>query len=439
MNAGRIHELKNKFIRMFMIAIVLVMVVMGVLINITNYITTQRLIYNLLTYITENQGSLPAEGSEEQERNSVYNQFSSEYKYSTRYFTVTLDSDNKVSEVKVNHIANVNKKQAVQYVKKVQKRFFQWNYGRIDNYFYKISIHKDGSGMIAFVDGTTQIRFIERIVTFSVLICGICFAATWLILRKVSLRLVKPEIENMKRQKQFITNASHELKTPLAVIRANMEVEEMINGESEWTQSTVRQVDRMDGLIQNLVMIARAEESEDSTGMVDTDVSAVVEESVDPFTALAKQDKKELIRKIQPDIHMVTNGSILRQLTSLLVDNAIKYCDENGFVKVVLKEVKARKGGIRKKDMVCLKVSNSYQDGENVDYTRFFDRFYREDKSHNVDRGGYGIGLSVAESICRQYGGTIRADWKDGVISFICMLPKGNPEAEQAKDGKENS
>ena len=111
---------------------------------------------------------------------------------------------------------------------------------------------------------------------------------------------------------------------------------------------------------------------------------------------------------------MTADASKIMQLATLLVDNAIKYCDENGSVKVELSQV--RKGTVR------LVVTNSYKNGANVDYNKFFERFYREDKSHNIDKGGYGIGLSIAENICRQYRGSINATWKNGEISFVCLL-----------------
>ena len=112
---------------------------------------------------------------------------------------------------------------------------------------------------------------------------------------------------------------------------------------------------------------------------------------------------------------MTAKGVFSSWLASLLIDNAFKYCDENGRVTFTLDTLK--KG--RTLRMIC---SNSYAEGASVDYSRFFDRFYREDSSHNSDKGGYGIGLSIAESICQQYGGSIDVSWKDGEISFTCLL-----------------
>ncbi len=266
-----------------------------------------------------------------------------------------------------------------------------------------------------FLDYSQQVNTNNAVIRMTVLICASGFLITLVLVILFSGRMIRPEIKNARRQKQFITNASHELKTPLAVIRANTEIEEMMNGESEWTQSTMRQVDRLSGLIQNLVMITRAEETEDRSVLSRIDVSAAVEESVRPVASLAQQEKKELVRQISPDVKMVADGSKIRQLTTLLIDNAFKYCDEGGTVSVSLDTQKKGK-------LIRLVVSNNFADGANVNYSKFFERFYRQDQAHNVDAGGYGIGLSIAESIVHSYNGTIDASWKDGIISFTCLL-----------------
>lgn len=285
--------------------------------------------------------------------------------------------------------------------------------GRIGMYYYKTKVTETGLSILAFVDGSTEVATSIRLLYITIAICMLGLLITLGLVWKLSAHMIKPEIENIRRQKQFITNASHELKTPLAVIRANTEMQELLHGEDEWTQSTVRQIDHLNGLIQNLVMITRASEQEDKTEMQEIDVVKAVRESIDPFEPLAKQEEKTILRNLDPDVKMVADESKIRQLTSLLVDNAIKYCDEDGVVMIALTSY--RKG-------IELTVSNHYAAGADVDYKQFFDRFYREDDSHNIDKGGYGIGLSIAESICSQYGGDIHVEWKDGIISFICRL-----------------
>jgi len=275
-------------------------------------------------------------------------------------------------------------------------------------------VETDEGFAAAFIDGTYETSALSRLFYISLIVGAAGLIITFILVMHFSRVAIAPEIENSNRQKNFITNASHELKTPLAVIRANTEMQQMINGEDEWSESTLRQVDHLDGLIANLVMISKAQEMEDKSEMSEIDVSDAVRTSVQAFESLAAQSKLTLITQVPDNIRMVADASKIMQLTTLLVDNAIKYCDEGGMVKVELSSLK--KLGVK------LVVTNTYKSGANIDYNKFFDRFYREDQSHNIDRGGYGIGLSIAENICNQYKGSIRANWKNGEISFICQL-----------------
>ena len=339
------------------------------------------------------------------------NAYSPEFKYSTRYFAVLFDSSDNVTEVITSHIAAVDDDQAEQFARYAMNRFFK--FGSYGVYYYEVREESDGSIIVVFLNCSTQVSTNLRIFYMTLIICfGGLIIVFWLVYI-LSNRLIQPEIENVEKQKQFITNASHELKTPLAVIRANTEIEEMMNGENEWSQSTMRQVDRMNGLIQNLVMISRSDEQADKTVLTDTDITKAVGETIDTFESVAIQDNKKLVRDLGADIHMSADESSIRQLTSVLIDNAIKYCDDEGTISVQLS---------KKSKTVRLVISNSYKDGANTDYNRFFDRFYRKDEAHNVDKGGYGIGLSIAENIVHRYKGTISASWKDGIISFTCLL-----------------
>ena len=330
--------------------------------------------------------------------------------YATRYFSVIFDRQNNVTDIKADRIASVDLQQAKQYALAVSKNTF--SFGSIGNYYYQVSKQKNRT-IVVFVDSTNQIRLTNRILYMALILLGFGSIISFLVLRALSYKVIAPEIRNAEQQKQFITNASHELKTPLAVIKANTQVQEMMNGKDEWSESTMHQVDRMTGLIQNLVTIVRAEEKEDAGDRADTDISEAIRDTVKSYAPVAENAGETLNQNIGDGIHMNAVESQIRQLATLLIDNAIKYCDEKGTIDVTV---------IQKGRGIRLSVSNSYADGKNVDYSKFFERFYRADQSHNVDKGGYGIGLSIAESLVKQYNGSINASWKDGIITFDCIL-----------------
>ena len=233
-----------------------------------------------------------------------------------------------------------------------------------------------------------------------------------LLLSVFSNRVVEPYVKNAEAQKQFITNASHELKTPLAVISANTEVIEMMNGKSEWTESTVSQVNRMSNLISQLVVLSRLEEREDLV-LSDVDMSEEVNKVIKDFKAVVDTQGKKLEYTVAENIHVKADEKGIHELTNILVDNAVKYCDEEGTIKVTLSQ---------KGKTTYLAVSNDYKEGTGIDCKRFFDRFYREDQSHNSEKQGYGIGLSMADSLVRMFKGKINVSYKKPVITFTVTL-----------------
>ncbi len=421
MNAATISALRRKFIIISMFSFFLVISFTGGMIALASQWTLRMQAGYALELILENNGTLP-EPTSDTERVGVTDGFeglTSEFVYGARYFSVAFDKSGKPTNIEVGHMRSVGEKRAVEYAKEAVEAYDKQlatkllNLGMADTYFYKVKSFEDGSKLVAFLDCSFQMQVNRGVMWNTVFICVVGLAGCFLLVLLLSSNAVRPEIENARKQKQFITNASHELKTPLAVIRANTEVIEMLQGESEWTQSTRSQVDRMDGLVQNLVMIARAEEREDRAQMGDIDVTRVVSDSVEPFRALAQQEHKELVCEMEEEVHMVADASAIQQLCTLLVDNAFKYCDPEG--KVVVEISSPRKG------RVTLIVSNSFADGKDMHYERFFERFYRDDEAHS-DEGGYGIGLSVAESICDRYRGSIKASWKAGMVVFTCQL-----------------
>ena len=223
-------------------------------------------------------------------------------------------------------------------------------------------------------------------------------ASVFVLIVLISKRVIAPIQETYIKQKQFITGASHELKTPLAIISSNADVLEMMNGDSKWTQNIHNQVDRLTSLVNSLVVFSRMEEK-DTVERTRFDLSNALESRIEDFNELANFQKKNIVTDIDPDLYYFGEEASIVQLMDILLENAIKYAPEDSGISVCLK--KNRKYAI-------LKVSNkaTVQKG---DLSKVFERFYRLDESRNSAIKGYGIGLSMAQLIAEKHKETIRA------------------------------
>ena len=458
MTEHEIKRIRNRFIMTSTLTLFCVMLIMGGFIYLFGTITIRNEAQQIMRYIAENDGDLPkpdaiqnndeeSQGSDTDSGDEHDNSFTETMEwslqsifgvgdffgetpdsyYTTRYFAVLFDENETVSVIKTSHIAYIDEEQAEEYARIALDRPFRFgNFGR---YYYYCADRESGGTIVVYLDRTEQLSLMRRVLISVLSILGFGTFLSFFIMRLLSKGFVRTEMENVEKQKQFITNASHELKTPLAVIKANTEMQEMMDGESEWSQSTLRQVERMTGLIGNLVQIARAQEMTDGE-LAPTDIAAAVSETADSFAPVAASDGKKLEKEIPDSLVTKSSDSSMRQLTSLLIDNAIKYCDDGGTIKVEL--TRSRRGAV-------LTVSNDYAEGANVDYTRFFERFYRQDEAHTILAGtaagssegssgertgksGYGIGLSIAESLVKSMKGSIDVSWDKGRILFTCKF-----------------
>ena len=410
MNASAINKMRWKFIFTAMISFFVVVVGLSAIINIANVAAISLQVKEVLDFLIENDGDMP-ENIEvnSQEHYTIYNQ---EFKYSTRYFAVLYDEEGNLLSVKMDHIAAVDSDDAQQYAAKaLDKGFF---FGKIDSYFYESAQLEDGETIVVFLDASYQLSSVDKVLKASLYISVFGIIIIFFPVFFFSKGIIEPEIRNVKRQKQFITNASHELKTPLAVIRANTEVEAMVSGPNEWNESTMKQIERMSSLIENLVTIARFDENNGHIDFAQIDIVPVVEAVAKEFVTVADSKGKSLSYHVADELKMQANKDNITQLTTLLVDNAVKYCDDGGSIALML---------AKERRMAVLDISNSYVKGEGQDYSKFFERFYREDKSHNIERGGYGIGLSIVEKIVSVYNGKIDVTFDGGMIHFTCKIP----------------
>lgn len=335
---------------------------------------------------------------------------SAETKFSTRYFSVKLDNTGTISQMNINHIAAVTEDLVQEYSQIVLDS--KKDYGYLGQYKYLQLPEEDGS-IIIFLDCTTQQEAIE---SFLYLSCGIAllvFVVVLILVCILSREAISPIISTMEKQKQFITDAGHELKTPLAIISANADVLALYAGENEWVDSIRNQVGRLNVLVQELLMLARMEE-QCQLEMAQLDFSALVQQTAAPFAILAEKKQVLLQLDVEPQIMIRGEAGSLQRLVSVLVDNAVKYVQECGAVSVTLK---------KKNRSAQLEVYNSCDMVPEGDLNQLFDRFRRTDLSRARENGGYGIGLSVARVVAQTHHGKIYVERRDEGICFTVKLP----------------
>ena len=409
------RKLKIRFILLASAAIVCILLTMIAVLNSVRFLQTNGEIQAVLNILSANNGDFP---SVEETAESLQNdRITIDTIYQYRYFSVVYNEDKTLYSTNLDHLSNLSKEQALSYANKVIKNSRSSGVFKVGGQFYSYQITQDSKTkryLLVVLDSTNYLESRNDFFWLSIQLCFYSFIFFVLVVSGFSNFAIRPYIKNYESQKRFITNAGHELKTPLAIISANTELQELMTGENEWTESTKDQVKRLSNLINQMVVLARLEEQPDVT-LVDVNFSEVVKKVAGNFKSVIEKAGKKYEIKLQEDIHVKATEDELYELVSILIDNACKYCDEDGQIFVTL--TKAKRG-----KRARLTVANSYADGKNVDYSRFFDRFYREDESHNQKQPGYGIGLSMAESLVRIFKGRIWVSYKKGLIGFTVLL-----------------
>lgn len=212
-----------------------------------------------------------------------------------------------------------------------------------------------------------------------------------------SRRILGPVITSIEKQKKFITNASHELKTPLAVVTADLDVLEMTVGEeNEWVNSIRKQVTRLDVLVKSMLTLSHIEDGKKKLETSTFPVNDILKEQINDLKILAKD--KKIVFEPKEEVLMEADKDLINQLIIILLDNAIKYTPDGGLI-----EVKTSKRG---RKLAEFEIANTVENPK-INTKKLFDRFYREDESHNHENKGYGIGLSIAKSIVDLHKGKI--------------------------------
>ena len=232
----------------------------------------------------------------------------------------------------------------------------------------------------------------------SIIVSSIVILSVFILLVLISKKVIAPIQQSYQKQKQFITDASHELKTPLAIIRSNTDVLELENGDSKWTKNIQNQVDRLTSLVNSLVVFSRMEEK-DTVEKAKFNLSESLHARIDDFEELASFQKKHIIADIDNNIYYRGEQQAIVQLMDILLENAIKYATKETNINVTLK---------KNKKYATMKISNQ-ANVKKGDLRKVFDRFYRLDESRNSTIKGYGIGLSMAKLITEKHKEVIKA------------------------------
>ena len=399
-----LKKLQRKFMAIAMFALTCLVLVQSLAVNAINIYQRDSDIKNILRIIANNGGVLPNSYIESSGHfTNIFNPFGEMYlnietPYSTRYFVVEL-KDNLVTKISTEHIAAVDNTTAFEYAHAVYKENTP-GYGVVDyyRYFYTTDGHKS---MIVFLDLQRDLAQCLTLAFASVFVSIISITLLTILVYWLSRSALRPVADSIEKQKQFITDASHELKTPLTIISANAEVLEMCQGENEWTTSIKNQTTRLSHLVKNLVELTKLNEIHDDKHRSNFNISAAVLETASIFETNAEVANKNFSYSATDDVYYYGNEVEIRQLITILCDNAIKYTDECGHIKLSL--YKSGKNIIIESYNTC-----EYIDPKTVSH--LFDRFYRADSSRARDgkTGGYGIGLSIAQAIVHRHRGKIK-------------------------------
>ena len=408
-----IKRLRKRFIRIAMLSVTVVMVLLAVLVNAVNFASTDSDLTKTLDMICENQGTIPEHallgggrkgfpesggampGKKMEKSQGPFNQ---ETPYATRYFCLFYDGDGILNRADLDHIAAITGEDTGGYLETALKH--GTGYGYTSGYKYCVIKQGEDRYMAVFLDCYQELRSVRVVAASSLLAVIICVILVYILVVFFSGKAIDPVVQSAERQKQFITDAGHELKTPITVIATCLKVLEMETGKQKWIDKAAAQTEKLKDLVNSLVMLSRMDEEELPLKPELFAVSDAVAETAESFVDFARSRGHELELEIAPDIRYCGDEYAIRQLVSVLLDNAIKYASENTPIRISLE--KTRKGIIIRTVNTCEKL-----DPEGLD--RLFDRFYRADPSRSEGTGGFGIGLSIARSIAEGHKGSVKA------------------------------
>ncbi|MBR2547549.1 MAG: HAMP domain-containing histidine kinase [Eubacterium sp.] len=321
-----------------------------------------------------------------------------------RFFTVVTDENGTVGQIDTSRISAVDEVQAEEYAEKVLAKGSE--HGFVDEFRYSVR-RTDSGSTVTFLDCGRVLGSFRDFLLASILMSLTGLLVVFLAISYFAGRIVKPVAESYEKQKRFITDAGHEIKTPLAIIKANLDVIKMDPDSTDESLKEIgNQVDRLAGLTDDLVYLSRMEEKKEGNAVTELPLSDVVFDTVSSFEVLAESSGRHVRQDIDPMIFIRGNVKDIEKLVSILMENAVKYSSGDDTIAVSLKR--------NVRDCVLQVVNRTDKPVTKESIDHIFDRFYRIDESRNSKTGGYGIGLSMADAIVTSCGGRISAEAGEG-------------------------
>ena len=414
------NKSKRKIVFAITVSLLVLMLVTLTTIYVSNLLTTRRETEEMLkTYVDQydvnKQPNEPKEGANERPVGPVPPDAKDEerrnepsFRLSTFYSVAYSDSGEVLSINSGN-----NDMQSEESLLEIASSILGKNKesGKLDNLYYRVA-QKDGYTLVAMIDGTINDKNQKSLFWQMLAIGGAALIVLFIISIFIANKIVRPIEENDKKQKRFVSDAGHELKTPIAVISANSELLRREIGENEWLANIDYENEKMSELVKQLLALSRAENG--TAAKERLDLSQLVTGEVLPFESLVYEKNKRIESEIEPYLIINGNANQLRQLVSILLDNALSH----GVGEEIKLSLKSGKHSVR------LAVSNGAKEMSDEQLSHLFDRFYRTDEARKEGDSHYGLGLSIAKAVVDAHGGDIKVDYANGQLVFAVVFPK---------------
>lgn len=402
-----LRKMQRRFILAAMAAFGTVMLIVAAGINVANYYQTTSMQDDTTARLLEYEhrklqrpekdmppiGKMPGGGPETE--------------FMTRFFSVRCDMTGNIMVISRDHISSIDEETAVEYAETILSGNKEKGY--YGDYRYRVC--RDESGIsILFLNSSTHIQHMRSLFIESLATGILSLVLVFVLVVFFSRYAIKPYVENIERQKRFITDAGHELKTPITSIATSADIAAMEYEGDEWISNIQKQTVRLTKLVGDLVALSRLDEETPFPDKVTFSLSDAAWETAEPFAVIAKAKGKNYSQNIEEKLTMHGDSNAIQRMISILLDNAVKYSDEGGEIRLDI---------YRRRRKICIEVFNTCNLPDITDLDRLFDRFYRMDESRSSLTGGTGIGLSMARAIAETHGGRIEVKSSSG--KSICF------------------